>query len=155
MKYLFPFLLMAFAAPVVAQESRECRGKESFQLSDGSSGCVLGVGTTTISSKVTVDGVEMRNRKSDSALVVVAMAGEFDTKRRVTSRRLKEVCSHSMAAVQQKFSGEPYKYIVVGMKWPGKTMPRASVANGGKFLNQAAYLTTKCRSPQYFVTKYR
>jgi hypothetical protein len=156
MRYLFACIFMMLALPAAAaQPGKECRGKQTFELSDGTTGCLLQLDTTNITRTLSRDDGQSKSQKKQAVLSVVGLYGKFDTRMRVTSKRMKEICTAVMPAMQQKNGGRTPQQIVVQMVWPGVGLPKPTRANGGQYLNQVAELNSSCRSPQYFGSRTR
>ncbi|WP_415403713.1 hypothetical protein [Tateyamaria sp. SN3-11] len=151
-RYLLAIVLMCLALPAMAQQQSVCRGKQSFKLSDGSSGCLLGAGESTIKRSVLRDGQISKTNTRGAATIGVAMFGQFNPKWRVSTPRMKEVCTlFSDAAIKSVPNGNP-KSIVVQMIWPDVPNPskHKHLLRKSRFANQTAYMSKSCRSVNYF-----
>ena len=156
MRYLLAILCITLALPAAAATTnKECRGKKAFELSDGTSGCLLEIKETTVTSTLSRDDGQSKSRKAEAVLVAVGLFGSFDTNIRVTSKRIQEVCSILKGEVAQGNGGAMPKNVIVHMVWPGVQLPKPTRANGGQYLNQVPQLNKSCRSPQYFGTRTR
>lgn len=152
MRALLVFLLMIFAVPAVAQQERECRGKQPFDLGGGVSGCLLDVGTNEITTtRSRDDGASSSTRDNVAGQIRVLMFGAHDSSRRVINGRITAVCNAFLPALQAEPSNKSFHQIVVVMIWP-------RVANTGDFVPvaqskadvQAAYSSAKCRGVRHF-----
>lgn len=153
MRYLLAILCITLALPLAAATSnKECRGKKTFGLSDGTTGCLLEVKETSITSTLSRDDGQSKSRKTGAVLVAVGLFGQFDTNIRVTSKRMGEICSLLKEDVAKGNGGTMPRNVIVQMVWPGVQLPEPTRANGGQYLNQAAQLNKSCRSPKYFGT---
>lgn len=156
MRYLLALLAVFAAQPALsAQAGAECRGKKTFELSDGTAGCLLKLAETGITRTLSRDDGQSRSRQAEAVIAVVGVYGSFDTRMKVTSTRLKEICTVVMPAMKQASAGKAPDHVIVQMLWPGVALPQPTRSNGGEHLNQVAELNASCRSPQYFGTRSR
>ncbi len=151
-RVLAVILFMICALPAVAQQERECRGKQPFDLGDGVSGCLLDVGTNEISTTRTRDdGASSSTRDNVAGQIRVLMFGAHDSSRRVINRRITAVCNAFLPTLQTELVGASFHQVVVVMIWP-------RVANTGTFVPveqskvdvQAAYSSARCRGVRHF-----
>lgn len=152
MRYLITFLAFLAAAPAMAQQGDICKGRKSFELSDGSKGCLLEVSRSHITHSVTIDNVPNRSKDTAAAVVQVAMFGDFQVKWKYTTPRLREICKTFQADAVAAQKGEKFRSIIVHMHWPAENIPAKYRTNGG-VLHQSGFTNKNCRSVQYFGTR--
>ncbi|MBV7408939.1 hypothetical protein [Maritimibacter sp. DP1N21-5] len=152
MRYILTVLVMCFALPAMAQQERECRGKQAFDLGDGSYGCLLEVGTSSITTTLTRDdGASSRSSRNAAGEIVVAMFGSHSGSRQVVRNRMLAVCRTFLPRVKQELSGRNYSRIVIQLVWP-------RVKNTGDFVSvsstsvdvQPAFSNANCRGIRFF-----
>ncbi|APX10979.1 hypothetical protein BWR18_04190 [Tateyamaria omphalii] len=152
MRYVLTIIVVLLAFPAWAQQGAVCKGKQSFTLGDGTSGCLLDIRATSITKTLTRDDGQSRSNSRNAALIEVAMFGRFNSQWRVSTPRMKEVCNIFRQTATASFPGKPPKSIVVRMLWPDVPNPErnAFVRLRSKVANQAAFMNGSCRSIKYF-----
>ncbi len=151
MRYFITILMFLLAVPVVAQEGNPCGERKSFQLTDGSIGCLLEISQSHFTRSRTVDNSPDWSKEVPSIFLHVAMFGEYSTKWRSTTPRHKEICKTFLDQIKTEQAGTKYRNIITHMSWPGVEQPES--ANSEEFAFQSAFLTKSCRSVQYFGTR--
>ena len=152
MKILAVLLMLALALPVAAQQSRVCNGKQSFSLSDGTQGCLLGVEANAITSSSTLTVGNTRsttNSNWDAAIVDVAVFGEKHPSKPMRVPLVRQICAIFKEKVQQEMRDEKYKYIIIRLHWPNVPRPAFKMQRA---LDEARLRGQKASSvPRYIV----
>ncbi|MFL4472013.1 hypothetical protein ACERZ8_19805 [Tateyamaria armeniaca] len=150
-KYFLIFTLL-LALPAAAQQERECRGKQAFDLGDGSYGCLQEVGTSQITTTRTRDdGASSSVRKNATGKIEVLMFGEYNGSRQVTGNRIKTICRTFLPTLQAELTDLSYHRIVVVLIWPrienpGNYVPKAEA----KVAVQPGFSSAQCRGVKFF-----
>jgi len=151
MRTLLIVLFVAFAIPAIAQQERECCGKQSFDLGGGAYGCLLEAGFGWLTTTTTRDeGASQTVKANEKGLIQVAVLGTYGPSKQTTSKRITAVCKTFLPNVQQAMQGKRNNRIIVGLVWP-------RVENPGDFVSkersdiaaQVAFTNAKCRGVQY------
>ncbi|MEO1557315.1 MAG: hypothetical protein AAFS01_12850 [Pseudomonadota bacterium] len=152
MRILLFVLFAAFAVPAVAQQERECRGKQPIDLGDGAAGCLLEIGTTSITSTRTRDdGASSKSTRNVTGRIDVALFGAYSDNRTVISGRMKAICRSLLPQVQQELAELRYNRIVINLVWPrvenpGTFIPKSEL----EFAVQPAFTSAQCRGVRFF-----
>ena len=142
---LFVFALFV-SGPLFAQPS-ECRGKQSFDLGNGTTGCLLDIRETSITKSVIRDDGQSRSNARGAALIEVAMFGTFSKKWSISTPRMKAVCSLFADQTKATLAGKSVKQIVVVMRWPrepGTVVLPNRVLRGKGYQTHAAFMSSSC-----------
>lgn len=152
MRLLLAVFLIAFALPAAAQQERECRGKQPFDLGNGVYGCLFDVGTGEISTtRSRDDGASSSTRERVAGQIRVLMFGNHSTSKRVIGPRVTAVCNAFLPTLQAELPNVNFHRVVVVLIWP-------RVANTGDFVPvansksdiQLAFSSARCRGVRYF-----
>mmetsp|Transcript_27766 Transcript_27766/g.51717 ORF Transcript_27766/g.51717 Transcript_27766/m.51717 type:complete len:154 (-) Transcript_27766:2078-2539(-) len=152
MRALLVILFMIVAVPAVAQQERECRGKQPFDLGGGVTGCLLDVGTGEITmTRSRDDGASSSTRDSVAGQVRVLMFGNHSGSRRVIGQRIASVCKAFLPTLEAELEGTRFNRVVVVLIWP-------RIANTGDFVPattskaevQMGLSSAKCRGARFF-----
>lgn len=152
MRAISIILFVLLALPAFAQNERECRGRQAFDLGDGAYGCLFEVGSTSITTTMTRDdGASSKQRSNDAGLIDVAMFGAYTESKRVTSARIRTICQTFLPALQADTPGSNYHRIVVRLFWPrventGDMVPK----DQSEIAVQPAFTSGTCRGVRYF-----
>ena len=137
--------------PAVAQQERECRGKQSFDLGGGTYGCLIEAGSGSLTTTTTRDdGASQTVKANETGFIQVAVFGTYSPSKQTTSKRITAVCKTFLPNVQQAMQGKRYHRIIVALVWP-------RVENPGDFVSkersdvaaQVVFTNAKCRGVQY------
>lgn len=152
MRTLFTVLFVMMALPALAQQERECRGKQAFDLGDGAYGCLFEVGTSEITTTLTRDdGANSSARTNQTGKIEVLMFGEYNGSKRVTSARLKTICQTFLPNLRAALPDVKYSRIVLAMIWPRVENPGDFVEKSrSKVAIQPAFSSASCRGIRYF-----
>lgn len=151
----FVFLLFVFlAAPVAAQQITFCKGKASFELEDGSRGCLLGVGPATFTRSVRRDDGQSRSSRSNAGMIIVAMTGSFSEDWSVRTPRARAVCRLFIDQLSAEAGPQAIRKIGVRLDWPGEALARLPIGNrrsvDGKMVrSQVSSLNRNCRAVKH------
>lgn len=152
MRIVFTFLFLFLAFPALAQQEKECRGKQAFDLGDGAYGCLLDVGTSKIITTRTLDNGARPSTKDDvSGKIEVLMFGGYSGSKPTIGARLKTICRTFLPNLKAAVPDQKYHRITSVMKLP-------RVANPGDFVDksvtevavQPAFSSGSCRGIRYF-----
>jgi len=147
-----PLFLLLLAAPAVAQQERECRGKQAFDLGDGSYGCLEDVGTSQITTTTTRDdGASSSVRKNETGRIEVLMFGAYNGSKQVTGARIKAICQTFLPNLRAKLPDAKFYRIVVVLIWPRIENPGDYVPKSdANIAVQPGFSSAKCRGAKFF-----
>ncbi|WP_299554008.1 hypothetical protein [uncultured Tateyamaria sp.] len=152
MRFILTVVFVCFAVPALAQQERDCRGKQAFDLGDGAYGCLLDIGSTSITTTLTRDdGASSKSSRNAAGQIDVAMFGTFSGSRQVVGKRMRGICQTFLPTIKQELAGQRYNRIVIRLFWP-------RVANSGDFVPksrseievQPAFTNANCRGIRFF-----
>lgn len=152
MRFILTVLVVCFAFPALAQQERECRGKQVFDLGDGSNGCLLEISTSAIVTTLSRDdGASSKVSRNETGRIVVAMFGAHSSSRQVIGNRMRTICRTFLPQVKEDLAGKRFNRIVIDLVWP-------RVANNGDFIPvsqseidvQPAFTSASCRGIRFF-----
>lgn len=152
-RYLFTVLFFVLALPALAQQPSICRGKSSFDLGDGASGCLLGVGPTAITRGVRRDDGQSKSNRWDAGLIAVAVFGSYEERWSTLTPRMRKTCNLFRDALLAEPEMEGVRDIVVAMYWPEEPLPKYGarrMPNGDTAKTDAAALNRNCRAVNHF-----
>ena len=152
MRAIFITFFVLLAVPALAQNERECRGKQAFDLGDGAYGCLFEVGSTSITTTTTRDdGASSKQKSNGAGRIDVAMFGAYTESKRVTSARIRTICQTFLPALKAEAPNAKYHRIVVRLFWPrventGDMVPK----DQSEIAVQPAFTSGSCRGVRYF-----
>lgn len=152
MRSLLAVFLIFFALPAVAQQERECRGKQPFDLGNGVYGCLLDVGTTEITTTRTRDdGASSSTRGNVAGQIRVLMFGDYDGSKQIVSRRVSAICKAFLPNLKAELTNTKFHRVVVILIWPRVANPGDFVpVSTSKVAIQPAFSSATCRGVKYF-----
>ena len=152
MRPLLAVFLFVFALPAFAQQERECRGKQPFDLGSGVSGCLLDVATTEISTTRTRDdGASSSTRGDVAGQIRVLVFGAYDGSKSVVSPRVTAICKTFLPNLKAELANTKFHRIVVVLIWPRVANPGDFVpVSNSKVALQPAFSSATCRGVRYF-----
>ena len=152
MRFLLFVLFAAFAMPALAQQERECRGKQAIDLGDGAAGCILKVDRTTITTTLTRDdGAGSKTKRNSSPLINVALFGAYSDQKPVIGNRIKAVCRAMLPQLAPSSGQVSSHRIVVVLVWPRVANPGTLVPKSeAEVAVHPAYTSGKCRGVKFF-----
>lgn len=149
---IFLFILFTvFAVPAVAQQERECRGKQGFNLGDGAYGCLFEAKAGSLTTTTTRDdGASQKVKSRETGFIRVAMFGNYSASRQTTGKRITAVCQTFLPNLKEAMTGKRYHRIIVALVWP-------RIENPGDFISkersevaaQVAYTSATCRGVKF------
>ena len=152
MRVILALIFVVFALPAFAQQERECRGKQPFDLGDGAYGCLMDVGLSTITTTRTRDDFASESStRNQAGQIRVLMFGAHSTSKRVISPRLRAICKTFLSTLKAEQANAKFHRVIVVMIWP-------RVANTGDYIPvatsqedvQLAFSSDTCRGVRYF-----
>lgn len=152
MRHLFVILFLICALPAAAQQERECRGKQPFDLGDGAYGCLqkLGLGGIT-QTRTRDDGASSSTRNTKTGQIEVLMFGTYKGSKQATGQRIRAICNAFLPGLQAAIPNTSYHQIIVVMVWPRIENPGDYVAKDrSKVAVQPGFSNAACRGVRFF-----
>jgi len=143
----FTLFLGLLALPAHAQQENVCRGKQPFDLGDGAKGCLLDLGSTSITTTRTrTDGgtTKPSSKSAAAGMISVALFGAYDPSKKIQSPRIKKVCRTFLPNLKAASKGASYNRVVVQLIWP------AVVSSTSAPIVQSAFSNGYCRGVRFF-----
>lgn len=149
MRAVLGLLFICLSFPAIAQLSPECKGKQSFKLTDGSRGCLIETGLTGISRTTRRDDGNSKTNTRRAYYIHVAMFGQRTDKKVVSEPRLKEICRIFTKAVSGNLKSNRVKAVAIRMSWPGQPRIEETVNRRFEYDDQSAYMNLSCKSVKF------
>ncbi|MEO9518066.1 MAG: hypothetical protein ABJH45_12985 [Paracoccaceae bacterium] len=151
MQKIITLFFILFALPVFAQQERECRGKNFFDLGDGSYGCVFEVGDTVLTrTTVRDDGASTKSRRNRVGFIDTLVFGNYTASKLTAGNRMKAICKTFKADVDAFMKGQSYSTIIVRLVWLREKDSKANAADGqDRGIEQTAFTNSSCRGIRF------
>lgn len=153
MRLVMALLVALLAVPAYAQQSAVCKGKPSFDLGNGATGCLLGVGTTSIRKTTRRDDGQSKSSSRGAGLIHVALFGSHTEKHSIKTPRVRNMCEMFRDTLIAASPSQNLRAIVVRMDWPEATVPNGRHVrwvDGRSIRSYTASLNRSCRAVKHF-----
>lgn len=153
MRTLIVLVTFCLALPALAQQSAECRGKQTFDLGAGTTGCLLEVRQTKVTKTVRRDDGLGSSHSRGAILIKVALLGEYTEAWPTMTPRMRQICNLFLEQAKQQLGATSVRTVVVEKTWPNVAWPASTPRYKTirwRTPRQAAMMNRNCRAVKYF-----